>query len=192
MSTFQKQGSIATPVEDEEPPVDLPESIQTNREAYAQGEWRKYPYAARCLLYFSTCYIRQKHPNSLLPVKRTCAQVLAEAVMLHHLFINAPSTQSLPFVSACAPTPSQPSTTPSLICPNLSLGQYISASTGMDAAHPSWPPERRHHTSCMWSVQHTPSVGECVCVDFSTLLVLGIYSVIRPRITNAHPKSSTV
>ena len=52
VSTFQKQGSIAAKVEDDEAPaVDLPESLQTNREAYAQGEWRKYPYAARCPLH---------------------------------------------------------------------------------------------------------------------------------------------
>lgn len=48
MSTFQKQGDIAAKVVEEKPAAPLPESIHANREAYAQGEWRKHPYAARC------------------------------------------------------------------------------------------------------------------------------------------------
>jgi hypothetical protein len=49
VGAFQKQDIIAAKVVEEEelPVASLPESIQANREAYAQGEWRKRPYAAR-------------------------------------------------------------------------------------------------------------------------------------------------
>ena len=49
---FQKEGVVvAKPVYT--PPTNLPESIQANREAYAQGEWRQQPYVPRqaCLGY---------------------------------------------------------------------------------------------------------------------------------------------
>ena len=42
---LHKQGNVGLPAE--EPSVPLPESIQANREAYVQGEWRKQAYAAR-------------------------------------------------------------------------------------------------------------------------------------------------
>ena len=45
-ATFQKEGVVvAKPVYT--PPTNLPESIQANREAYAQGEWRQQPYVPR-------------------------------------------------------------------------------------------------------------------------------------------------
>lgn len=37
----------AKPVERHIPDSQLPESIQTNREPYMQGDWRKEPYIAR-------------------------------------------------------------------------------------------------------------------------------------------------
>lgn len=45
-TTLHKNGVIASKFL-EEPDVLLPESIQANREAYAQGEWRKQAFAAR-------------------------------------------------------------------------------------------------------------------------------------------------